>query len=248
MRSVTILGSGRSIIAPPLIDLLSKRYDNINCNAEMIATGADVISLLPMPLLPARLLALRDAKRLVVLSSTWVHTRAHEPIGLEVARAENEVFRCCTAAGIPWTILRPTMMYRPPYDPNITALARFIRHYRVMPLAGFAAGLRQPVHGDDIAHAIVEAMQSDAAVNRAFDLPGGETVRFRDIVVRIFRALRRVPIMVPMPSPWLSKIAPRKWHHTVATMNKDMVFDRNQAFAAFGYQPRPFNPQFPSDF
>jgi nucleoside-diphosphate-sugar epimerase len=117
-----------------------------------------------------------------------------------------------------------------------------------MPLAGLGAGLRQPVHGDDIANAIVEALQSDAAVNRAFDLPGGETLRFRDIVGRIFRALRLLPIMVPIPVPLLSKMAPPKWHHTVATMNKDIVFDRTQAFTAFGYEPRPFNPQFPSEF
>ena len=247
MRSVTVLGLGRSVIAPPLIDLLSKRYDNINRVAEMMVADADVISLLPLPLLPPRLAMLEGAKRLVVLSSTWVHARAGEQIGLELAAAESEVCRFCAAAGITWTILRPTMMYRPPYDPNISALARFIRHYRVMPLAGFGGGLRQPVYGDDVAKAAADALQSDAAANRAFDLPGGETLRFRDIVIRIFRALGLVPIMVPLPSSWLSAIAPPVWRHTVATMNLDMVFDLSQAYAAFGYQPRAFNLHFPPE-
>jgi nucleoside-diphosphate-sugar epimerase len=248
MRSVTILGLGRSFIGPPLLDLLSRRYDSVHRIAQMQVVDAEVVSLLPMPLLPARLATLKGTKRLVALSSTWVHTRAGEQIGIELAAAESEVRRFCAAADITWTFLRPTMMYRPPHDPNITVLARFIRRYRVMPLAGYGRGLRQPVYGDDVAQAVADALRSDATANRSFELPGGETLRFRDIVRRIFQALGLVPLLVPVPTTLLSTIAPPLWRHVIATMNTDMMFDVSEANAAFGYYPRAFDLHFPPNF
>jgi hypothetical protein len=50
MRSVTVQGSGSSVIAPRLIDPLSKGYDTVNRIAGgegVTAVDADVISLLP---------------------------------------------------------------------------------------------------------------------------------------------------------------------------------------------------------
>jgi nucleoside-diphosphate-sugar epimerase len=155
------------------------------------------------------------------------------------------------------------MVYCPPIDRTVTALARLIRKLRFFPYWGRMNGLRQPLHAEDLAIAAAQAMVSDAAKDLAFDLPGGETLSFRDMVSRIFRALDLPPIMVPIPrfalniaiKPYV-KARPSVIGDTslgvvdrvIALMNTNMVLDVEPARMAFGFCPRPFAPVFPASF
>ncbi|QWG14908.1 hypothetical protein KMZ29_09745 [Bradyrhizobium sediminis] len=117
----------------------------------------------------------------------------------KLAGAERKIAAACEQNNVGWTILRPTLIYTPGRDTNITPLSRLIRRFGFMPLVGGAPGLRQPVHAEDLAIGAIAAAASPAAVNKFYSLPGAETLTYREMIGRIFDALRlpRRTIWVP---------------------------------------------------
>lgn len=211
--------------------------------------GAVVLSLLPLWLLPPLLERLEDAVQVVALGSTSVHAKSDSPdprerrLAAELAAAE----RALAGSGVPWTVLRPTLIWDMATDANVAAIARVIRRFRCFPVAHPAAGLRQPIHADDVAAAMLAAIANPRALNRAFDLPGGETLCYREMVRRIgVTVLGRDPPIVPLPAGLLafalSLSGSRYSPALVARMNQDLAFDGGPARAALGIAPRPFQP------
>jgi nucleoside-diphosphate-sugar epimerase len=150
---------------------------------------------------------------------------------------------------VQWVILRPTLIYGLGRDKNITEIARFIRRFGFFPLFGKADGQRQPIHAQDVAKACLAALRAPGAANRAYNLSGGETLPYRDMVVRVFAALGRPPRLLPLPlSAFRLAVALLRWlpryrHWTAAMaerMNRDLVFDHAKATRDLAFKPRGF--------
>ena len=132
----------------------------------------------------------------------------------------------------------------------MTEILRFVRRWGGFPLLGRADGLRQPVHAEDVAMACVSALTVPAAGNRAYNLSGGETLSYREMVCRIFAAIGKRPQAVTIPR-WLFRLAVaalrrlpryRNWTTEMAErMNRDLVFDHGDAARDLGFSPRPFH-------
>lgn len=218
-----------------------------------------MICLTPLWLLAPALPALADGglRRLVAFSSTSRFTKAASPAAEEravadkLARAEADLVEICAARGIAWTVLRPTLIYVEGADRNVSRLAELIRRFGLLPLSGDGRGRRQPVHADDLAAAALAALDCAAAENRAYDLPGGETLTYRHMCERLFEALGRPPRILAAP-PWAWRAAfalagpllPGATAAMGARMAEDLVFDAEPARRDFGYAPRPFRPNF----
>jgi nucleoside-diphosphate-sugar epimerase len=218
------------------------------------------LSLSPIWLLPEALPALEQAgvRRLIAFSSTSLFTKAASPeaeeraVAQRLAEGEAQTAAFCEAHGIAWTVFRPTMIYAEGRDRNVSRLAGLIRRFRVLPLAGSGEGRRQPVHADDLAEACLRALDRPETFGRAYDLPGGETLTYRAMAVRIFHGLGLRPRVVSLPPRlWqagLKLAAPLLPGATAAMgerMGEDLVFDGSIAAADFGWSPRPFRPRFP---
>jgi nucleoside-diphosphate-sugar epimerase len=210
-------------------------------------------------LLPAALPYLFNPslKRIVIFSSTSVLTKIESEIVAEremwqnLADAEEKIVAACKQRDIEWTILRPTLIYAEGRDQNITPLSRLIRRFGIMPAVGGAAGLRQPVHAEDLAIGAIAAASSPSAANKFYSLPGGETLTYREMVGRIFDALRRPRRTIPVPAYlWravFSFVKPLFPGANVAMgtrMMMDMTFDCTPAKQDFGWSPRMFDPTF----
>ena len=218
-----------------------------------------VLSLSPIWLLPPALpvLLATGAQRLVAVSSTSRITKADSPVAEEravavrLAEGEDAVIAACTAASVAWTLLRPTLIYAEGEDRNVSRLAGLIARFGVLPLAGRGDGLRQPVHAADLAVAVLQALDAPAASNRTYALPGGETLSYRAMAVRIFEALGRRPRLLSLPPPlWrlglalASPVLPGATAAMGARMSEDLTFDAAPATRDFGYAPPPFRPVF----
>lgn len=218
-----------------------------------------VLSLSPIWTLPQALPALKSAgmRRLVAFSSTSVFTKAASPDAYEravvkrLAEGEAATRRFCEANGVAWTLLRPTLIYAEGRDQNVSRLARLIRRFGVLPLSGRGEGLRQPVHADDLATAALAAAASPAAENKAYDLPGGETLTYRQMAERVFDGLGRPPLILPLPEPlWrlafslARPLLPGATAQMGSRMGADLAFDGALAAADFGWNPRVFRPDF----
>ncbi len=219
---------------------------------------AVVFSLLPIWVLPPLLSRLKEARQIVAVSTTSIFSKAasrdprERALAVRIDAAEREVERICADTGLFWTILRPTLIYEPRRDLNISRIATFIERFGFFPVAYPARGLRQPVHADDVAQAAVSAVDNPRAVNAAFNLPGAETLAYREMVRRVFEGMGRRPVVVSLPGALLSlavhlvRLAYRTPYSPALfeRMNQDLVFDGAAARAALAYDPRPFRPHF----
>ncbi len=226
---------------------------------ERLPPAATVFSLSPIWLLPALLPSLkaRGMVRLIAFSSTSRFTKLDSPepgeraVAKTLIDAEAAVETWCAEHGVVWTVLRPTLIYDEGRDENVSRIARLVRRFHVMPLAGRGEGLRQPVHAADLAVGALAAAKVPATRNRAYDLGGGETLTYRAMVDRIFEGLGKTPRSLPMPT-WLFALLMRlaKPFYPGATaamgarMGQDLTFDSSAAGQDFGWAPRDFHPRF----
>ena len=213
----------------------------------------------PIWILPEHfdLLSAYNARRIIVLSSTSRFTKATSPdpserkIAQQLIEGETRLQAWAAARGVEWIILRPTLIYGYGRDKNIAEIAQFIRRFGFFPLLGPACGLRQPVHVEDVAAACHAALNSINLPCRAYNLSGGETLTYRAMVARVFRAMNRpvrtftVPLcffrIATWGLGWLPKY--RNWTTAMAErMNQDLKFDSSDAKRDLDFSPRPFKP------
>lgn len=197
------------------------------------------------------------ASRVIALGSTGLRDKAasSDPQERELARrlaeSESTLFHAGREIGAAVTVLRPTLLYGRGRDRSLTPLVALARRWRVLPLPSAARGLRQPVHVDDVAAAIVACLDAPAAFSagRAYDLPGGEVLAF-DAMVR--RTLQRhaprsrvllLPAFLFHALVWMAarlgkEIAPG----SLSRLSANQTADPTPAQTAFGYRPGPFRP------
>jgi uncharacterized protein YbjT (DUF2867 family) len=195
------------------------------------------------------------ARRIVALSSTSRFSKigssdaAENATASRLAESEESLQRWAESKGIEWVILRPTLIYGHGRDKNITEIARFINRFGFFPLLGRAKGLRQPIHAEDVAAACISALWVARAANRAYNISGGETLSYREMVMRVFSSLRRPPRTVTIPLAIFRmavaclRLSPRNRHWSAAMaerMNVDLVFDHADAARDLGFSRRPF--------
>lgn len=252
------------LATPPLDrlrDCAEWRQADVSLDAALPAGADTLVHIAPLALLP-RLIAAFAAgggKRLVAFGTTSLYSKSASADAREraladrIADAESSVARLCAAHGIAWTVLRPTLVYGAGMDRNVTLIARMINRFRCFPLFGAARGLRQPVHAADLADACLRVLDRPASMGRAYNLGGGETLDYREMVRRIFLALGRTPCFIRVPMPlfrlamWGVSRLPRyrDFNPEMARrMNQDLVFDSSDAVRDFGFAPRGFQPRF----
>lgn len=198
-----------------------------------------------------------DAARVVAFGSTSVVVKQHSvdaeerDVAQRLRLAEDRLMTAAAGRGAV-TLLRPTLVYGAARDATLSRIARIAHRMRCFPLPRRATGLRQPVHVADLAVAAVECIESADAHDRAFDLPGGETLPYRDMVHRMLRVLEPPAHLLELPLPVFELAVRLAQSRGIATgfgdaaierMRRDLVFDATPARDAFGYAPRPFVPK-----
>lgn len=202
----------------------------------------------------------RGVRRVIAFSSTSRFTKnaSASIYELEVVNkliaAEDYLAAECQRLNIEWTVFRPTLIYGGTgSDRNVSDIARFIRRFGFFPLFGGGKGRRQPVQARDLATACVQSLGVTTSCNKAYNLSGGETLAYADMVRRIFKALERRPVFLPVPIAifrvvvGLARLLPRYKHLTAdmaLRMQVDLVFDHDEASKDFGYCPGEFDPSY----
>lgn len=199
--------------------------------------------------------SLAGVRRVVALSSTSVHSKRASPdpderaLAATLAESEARVAARCESLGVAWTILRPTLVYGGGDDRSLARIAVIARRVGFFVLPSGARGLRAPVHADDVAAAVIAASTAPAASNRAYDLPGGEPIAYRDMVARVLAAQPSGPRLVTCPDRLARtplRLAARVAGVSPAIVDRmynDLVFDVSQARRDFGFAPRAFAPE-----
>lgn len=258
-EDLKVIAFSRKVINDPNdhVDWKQLRNDLSSALDEVTDNIPYWISVMPIWSLPDYfdILQAYGVRRIVVLSSTSRFTKdkssdlSEQAIARKLACAEDSVKEWAAKHDVDWIILRPTLIYGLGRDKNITEIVRFIRRFKFFPLLGKANGLRQPVHCREVAEVCVSALKSNHVVNRAYNISGGETLTYRELVVRIFRVLALRPRFLSIPL-FLFKLAvtglrflPRYRHWSFAMaerMNSDLIFDHADAIRDLKYSPNKF--------
>ncbi len=220
-----------------------------------------VISLMPIWVLAEHADCFANAQALIAVSSTSRFGKAGSADPKERAtaekleRAEDKLREWCERHAIALTILRPTLIYDGEQDQNVTRMARVMRRFGVFPVAAPAKGLRQPIHADDVAGAIIGALGNPAARGKALNIAGAEVLTYRQMAERVFLAVGRKPRLLMLPT-WLLQAGFRAASNigflrekafgfaVFQRMNEDLVFDVDEGLRLLDYKPRGFKPQF----
>ena len=224
-----------------------------------VPAAAALFSLAPITALPAILARTTGGDRLIALSTSSVCFKAESPDPREresarrLRRAEDEARQLCERRRVVWTLFRPTLIYDPGRDRNVSAIASFVQRFRVFPIVRPGEGLRQPIHAEDVARAMAAALGADGARNTVLGLPGGETLTYREMVRRVFESLGRRPVVLTLPAGlaragfcvWRALTGAQLSPALLDRMNASLTLDPAPVRETLGIACRPFRPKFP---
>ena len=195
--------------------------------------------------------------RIVAIGSTSLHGKRHSPdpaeraLSAALAESEATLAALAQARGCALTLLRPTLVYGNGRDRTLSRLVLLARRWRWLPLPRRAGGLRQPVHVDDIAAAVLGALRAPVPRPGHFDLPGGEVLPFDEMVRRSLAVgapgarLLRLPGPVFRAGVGLMRGLGRleaAGDGVLGRLDRDLVYDDGPARIALGHCPRGFQP------
>lgn len=198
-----------------------------------------------------------ECPRVVAFGSTSIDSKRgsadadERALAARLREGEQRVFERAEAVGAQATLLRPTLIYGTGRDQSLSRIVAIARRFGRVVLPRGATGLRQPVHAHDLADAAFAVIGCAASAGRAYALPGGETLAYRDMVRRTLAVLSpRVPLHeVPggvfnllLAGAHAAGLALDFNEAAVARMRTDLVHDPADAQRDFGYAPRGFHP------
>ncbi len=214
---------------------------------EALEGAGAVVSAAHVRYAPALISACERAgvKRAVFLSSTWRFSRFRTPEVASVIAGE----AAAEASRLEATLLRPTMIYGPGDDRNISRMRDYLRRRRVVPIFGSGERLVQPVYVADVAEAVAAVLDRSGTVGKAYEIAGKSPLVYTKLIDTLCRALGRTVLKVYLPISlslplvklygWASK-TPRITPDQVRRMGEDRAFDISDAERDLGYAPRGF--------
>lgn len=138
-------------------------------------------------------------EHIIFTGSTGIFTKLPSQ-GAEIKReAEKFIFE---NYNIPWTIIRPTMIYGHKNDRNISRLVRVFKKIQIMPLIGKGDALIQPIFIDDLIKAFEVMLFVDKFYNKTFNIGGAHAVTNKELFQKVSAALNKKIFFVSF-SPFL---------------------------------------------
>jgi len=194
------------------------------------------------------------ARRFVYLSAV----SAAYPVRNCYGDSKLEAERLIAASGIPWSVLRPTMVYGEGGGLHFARLAGLVRSAPgFFPVFGPGTAKLQPVHVQDLASAVELALTHPAATGRIWGASGATVVTFDELVRRIAAAqsVHRRLVHIPYPAAMAAaRVAVRLSPSFFLTpeallgLNQDADLDYRPFAAACGWSPRTLDEGLAGEF
>lgn len=168
---------------------------------------------------------------------------AERAISRSLRDGEQALAAACERQGALWTVFRPTLIYGAGLDKSLTPIAQRAMRLRVFPLPA-GRGLRQPVHADDIAAAVVAALDHPEAAGKILPLGGGERITAGQMFARVRASLPAATVPVPIPAPLLrlGRHAVPRLRGPLTRLEANLIADNGELERLLGILPRPFHP------
>ncbi|MCP4008253.1 MAG: glycosyltransferase [Proteobacteria bacterium] len=195
--------------------------------------------------------------RVIALSSTSILGKAdtasakEQAVVQQLVDGEQRLLQWGESVASKITICRASMVYGGENNQNIAFVKRMIRIFRFFPMLSQGNGLRQPVHIDDLAAAVLSLIPRRALAKSTYILAGGEQLSYRAMIERVFQSLGQKPRFWVISKgifkgllnglsifPGLGFLN----REMIARMENDLVYDVEPARRDFEYAPGMFRP------
>lgn len=189
-----------------------------------------------------------DAPRVIATSSMSAQSKrdsivpAERMLAQQLRDGEAALASACAASDCAWTVLRPTLVYGAGLDKSLTPIARRAARTHLFPLPA-GRGLRQPIHADDLAQAVLAAMDCPDSAGRVLAIGGGERLPAAAMFERVRNCLPAATVPLPVPA-WLlrwARVVPRL-RGPLSRLDEDLIADNAEVERLLGIHPRAFAP------
>lgn len=185
------------------------------------------------------------APRVIMVHTTGRYSKFRD-LAEEYETIEEEILH---QQKVPFTVLRPTMIYGNSRDRNMHKLVRYLSRHRFFPVFGNGTSQMQPIYVGDLAKAVYLCLKEEKTVNRAYNLSGKAPLEYREIVKLIVGKLNRKVGLVSIPFGLAVALVsvynvihprPKINVEQVRRLQEDKVFSHEDAARDFGFSPMPF--------
>ena len=156
-------------------------------------------------------------QRIVHVSITNPSLSSSLPYFRGKARVEHSLAQ----VGVPYTIVRPTLIFGGYRDVLVNNIAWIMRRSPVFPIPGNGAYLVQPVHIEDLARICTDVAR--AGESPVVDAAGPQTMPFAQLVALIRRATRARAPIVHVPSEMMMLAA-----RALGLLTRDVVLTSDE--------------------
>jgi nucleoside-diphosphate-sugar epimerase len=193
--------------------------------------------------------AVAPAPRIIATSSMSVVTKQgsaqadEQHVVARLQSGEQGVAAQSARLGMQWTVFRPTLIYGAGIDRSLTPIVARAQRLRLFPIP-MTRGMRQPVHADDIAQAVLAALDSEGAAGRVLEIGGGERLDYMAMFQRVHASVGRstLPLYLPLWALRLLAACVPRARGPVSRLEQDLIADNNALQSLLGVRPRPFQP------
>lgn len=184
-------------------------------------------------------------KRGIFISTTAIFTQLNA--GSKSVRLAAE--EAIQASDLDYTILRPTMIYGSKRDRNMWRLIRLLRITPIMPIFGDGESLQQPIFVDDVAGAVLLALQTDATIGKSYNIAGKAPLTYNQVIDTVASTLGKrvwklhlpyMPIVRMLQFTERMKLRLPIKAEQVLRLNENKAFSYEEAQRDFGFNPRSF--------
>jgi NADH dehydrogenase len=151
-----------------------------------------------------------------------------------------------SAPGLPYTIVRPTLVYEPGGGQELMLFLDYLRRFPVVPFIGAGGALKRPVWSEDVVDGLLRLAGNRTAHGKTYNFSGAERITMRDLAKLLLRqhASSRPIVSVPVPLCSLAARAlglvmkrPPLTVNAIAGVIQDADLDPLDAMRDLGYQP-----------
>ncbi len=162
-------------------------------------------------------------------------------------------------SGIPFTIVRPTLVYAPSRGAEeLDLFLDYLRRFPVVPFVGDGKAMKRPVYVEDLIEGLSAIHGNEASRGRIYNLSGGESIsigRFARLCLRLLGMPRKPIVHLPVWLCWtiaramaLAMKQPPLRRQVIVGMTRDADLDPSQAMEDLGYRPHKVSEMLPRCF
>lgn len=154
--------------------------------------------------------------------------------------------RIVASAGLPYTIVRPTLVYEQGGGQELMMFLDYLKRFPVVPFIGSGAALKRPVWAEDVVDGLMRLAGVSLAHGKTYNFSGAEAISMRELAELLLRYHDRPRPLLPLPV-WVCRAAaaalgvimnkPPLTSSAIAGIVNDANLDPSEAMRDLGYAP-----------